>query len=119
MNGVKLDHILLRPGDPLHLHYSMHSIHLGRDLKQVEAVCLRLVGAGGLPPNQALVDTCKSVRFKTTCWQEISAALQAVHTVSVLVETGPGPLDLLHQQREVELVPVVRTVKMSLDILDI
>ena len=35
------------------------------------------------------------------------------------LEAGPGPFDLFHQQREVELVPVVRTVKMSLDILHI
>ena len=46
----------------------------------------------------------------------MSASHQGVHTVHLSLEARPGPLDLLHQQREVELVPVVRTVKMSLDI---
>ena len=108
LNGVKLDHLLLRPGDPL--------LHHGRDCHQVEAVCLRLVGAGGRTPKQLFVDTRETVGSYTS--QEMFAAHPGVHRVHLSLEAGPGPLDLLHQQREVELVPVVRTVNMSLDILD-
>ena len=107
LNGGKLDHIFLGPGDP--------PLHLGRDRHKVEAVCLRLVGSGGRPPKKLFVHTRETVGSKTS--QEMSAAHPGVHTVHLSLEAGPGPLDLLHQQREVELVPVVRTVKISLDIL--